>query len=276
MKIGFHLPISKGFDNTLREANRLGCEVVQIFLKNPRSWRQKRWREEELHKFSALKSAVSVYAHLSYLPNIARADEDSRNLEGFLHEVSLAAELGIESLVIHCGSHTDQKKGVEIAACAIDRALERYDISILLENAAGQGSTLGRDIPALGSIYKAVQRKEKVSLCLDTAHIYQSGYDIRRRKTWVRIVREIDEYLDGRVRFFHLNDSKTTLGSNSDRHWHIGQGQIGSEAFRLLFKVQKFAHLAGVMETPKVGNMDDENMRVMKSLSSPLVPGSSS
>jgi deoxyribonuclease IV len=276
MKIGFHLPISKGFDSTLREANRLGCEVVQIFVKNPRSWTQKSWKDEELEKFSALRTALPVYAHLSYLPNIARADEEPRNVEGFLHEVSLATQLGIESIVVHCGSRADREKGVEMAARTIDRALEKYDISILLENAAGQGNTLGRDIPALGSIYKAVRQKEKLFVCLDTAHIYESGYDIRKPKTWQKIVREVDEYFDGRLAFFHLNDSKTPLGSNSDRHWHIGQGQIGSEAFRLLFRVQKFAHLAGVMETPKVGNMDDENMRVMRSLSSPLVSGPSS
>lgn len=276
MKIGFHLPISKGFDATLEEATRLGCEAVQIFVKNPRSWAKKRWKEDELEKFAALKSAVPVYAHLSYLPNIARSDEDSRNMEGFLHEASLAAELGIKYLVIHCGSSPDQEKGVEVAARAIDQALDRFDISILLENAAGQGNTLGRNIPALGRIYRAVQQKEKVYVCLDTAHIYQSGYDIRQRKTWLRIVREIDEHFDSRLLFFHLNDSKTPLDSNSDRHWHIGQGQIGLKAFKLLFKVQKFAHLAGVMETPKVGDMDYENMRVMRSLLSPLMSRSSS
>jgi apurinic endonuclease APN1 len=273
MKIGFHLPISKGFHTTLREAQRLGCEVVQIFVKNPRSWQQKQWKEEELEEFLALKSAVQVYAHLSYLPNIARADEEPRNREGFLHEAALASVLGVEYMVVHCGSRAAQDKGVEVAARTIDLVLERYDISILLENASGQGNTLGRDIPALGRIYEAVGRKEKVFLCLDTAHLFQSGYDIRKGETWARIVREIDRCLDGRVRFFHLNDSKTPLGSNSDRHWHIGQGNIGQEAFRLLFGVQKFAHLEGVMETPKVGNMDDENMRVMRSLSSPLVPG---
>ena len=197
-------------------------------------------------------------------------------MEGFLHETSLAAELGIKYLVIHCGSNPDQEKGVEVAARAIDQALDRFDISILLENAAGQGNTLGRNIPALGRIYRAVQQKEKVYVCLDTAHIYQSGYDIRQRKTWLRIVREIDEHFDGRLLFFHLNDSKTPLDSNSDRHWHIGQGQIGLKAFKLLFKVQKFAHLAGVMETPKVGDMDYENMRVMRSLLSPLMSRSSS
>jgi apurinic endonuclease APN1 len=276
MKIGFHLPISRGFDATLKEATRLGCEAVQIFVKNPRSWGKKRWREDELEKFEALKSAVPVYAHLSYLPNIARSDEDSRNMEGFLHEASLAAELGVRYLVVHCGSRPDEEKGVEVAARAIDQVLDRFDISILLENAAGQGNTLGRNIPALGRIYRAAQQKEKVYLCLDTAHIYASGYDIRQWRTWVRIVREIDEHVDGRLLLFHLNDSKTPLGSNSDRHWHIGQGQIGSKAFKLLFKVEKFAHLVGVMETPKVGNMDYENMRVMRSLLSPLVSRSSS
>jgi len=276
MKIGFHLPISHGFGSTLREARRLGCEVVQIFVKNPRSWKRREWRDDELEQFSALKATVEVYAHLSYLPNIARADEEPKNLEGFLHEAALAQALGIESMVVHCGSNPDQDRGVAVAARTIDQVLDRYDLAIVLENAAGQGNTLGRDIKTLGRIYRAVRRKEKVFFCLDTAPIYQSGYDTRPQKTWTTIVKEADEHLDGRVRLFHLNDSKTPLGSNVDRHWHIGRGQIGPGAFRLLFKVQKFAHLAGVMETPKVGNMDDENMRVMRSLLSPLVPRSPS
>jgi deoxyribonuclease IV len=113
-----------------------------------------------------------------------------------------------------------------------------------------------------------------VSLCLDTAHIFEAGYDVRSRVAWKRILREARDHLGPEaLGFFHLNDSKTPLGSNVDRHWHIGQGKIGLSAFRYLLNEQKFAHLGGVMETPKMGNMDDVNMKVMRSLLSPLVPG---
>ncbi len=277
MKIGFHLPISKGFESTFREARRLGCEVVQIFVKNPRSWAQKRWPEKERELFSRLFVDLPVVAHLSYLPNPAKIDEDPRHLKALLHEAALCRQLNIDRLVIHCGSRRDRKKGIMKVSESVDRVLDKYPISIMLENAAGQGDSMGTSILELGDIYHRISQKERVSICVDTAHIFEAGYNIRSKAVWKRIVREVRQHIGvGGIGFFHLNDSKTTLGSRVDRHWHIGQGQIGLSAFKYGLNAQEFAHLRGVMETPKMGNMDDVNMRVMRSLLSPLVPRPSS
>jgi len=272
MQIGFHLSVAKGFDWTLAEARRLGCEVVQIFVKNPRGWQERAYTDAQRESFARLRAAVPVYAHLSYLPNPARIDENSRNLEGMLHEASLCAELGIEWLIIHCGSREDTKRGMATVARAVNEVLERHDLTIVLENAAGQGNALGRTIDELGRIYEGIERQDRVLVCIDTAHIFEAGYDVRKRATWRRIVREVDRHLGpGKIGFFHFNDSKTDLGSAVDRHWHIGQGKIGLDTFRYLMNEERFAHLRGVMETPKMGGMDDKNMEVMRSLSS-LVP----
>jgi apurinic endonuclease APN1 len=275
VKIGFHLPISKGFAWTHREATRLGCEVVQIFVKNPRSWAEKILSDEDRESFLRLFQDIPVVAHLSYLPNLAKIDEDPRHLKAIFHEAALCTQLGVDRLIMHCGSRKERKRGMANVAQAVDRLLGAFGISVMLENAAGQGDSLGTSIAELGEIYRGISDKSRVTLCLDTAHIFEAGYNVRSKLVWKRILREARDHLGPEaLGFFHLNDSKTPLGSNVDRHWHIGQGKIGLAAFRYLLNEQKFAHLGGVMETPKMGNMDDVNMKAMRLLLPPLVPGS--
>lgn len=272
MKIGFHMPIAKGFDWTLREAKRLGCDVIQIFLKNPRSWEKKVWKDAEKESFSRLRHEIPVIGHLSYLPNLARIDEDEHNLNGFMHEVELCGELGLDSLVVHPGSRTDKTTGIEMIAKAINHVLGHHDIKILLENSSGQGASIGKDAQEIVSIYEKIERKEKVFVCLDTAHLFQSGCNISLKHVWATYLRDLDEELGkDKIGFFHLNDSKTKAGSRVDRHWHIGRGEININFFRSLIKDKQFAHLGGVMETPKMGKMDEENMQTMRSLLSPLM-----
>ncbi len=273
MKIGFHVPIAKGLEQTYRDAVRLGCEVIQIFVKNPRSWVEKSWKDSDRETFARLFGDLPVVAHLSYLPNIARSDEDPRNLAGFMHEAGLCAELGIKAIVAHCGSRESVKKGIDVAARAVGEVLAAYPVSVLLENAAGQGGAIGKSIAELIALHKAVGDRKRVSFCLDTAHLFESGRDVRRTNVWESIVEEMETRCGpGCIGFFHLNDSKTPRGSRTDRHWHIGKGCIGEGCFRFLLNDKRFAHLGGVMETPKMGNMDAENMAIMKSLLSPLVP----
>ena len=276
MKIGFHMQISKGFDSVLKEAKRMQCDVVQIFLKNPRSWAGKTFSADEIEAFKRFSGQIPVVGHLSYLPNLAKVDGDKQHLAGFLHEVRLCEILGIERLVVHPGSHQDSKKGIKAVAVAINRALADHEIKLLLENSAGQGASIGRDVEQIASIYEGVDRKENVFLCIDTAHLFASGVDIRKKSLWKAYIETIDKRLGkGKIGFFHLNDSKTSAGSRVDRHWHIGKGEIGAAFFRSLVNDKRFAHLEGVMETPKMGNMDEENMRTMRSLLSPLVSRSS-
>ncbi|MCX8021230.1 MAG: deoxyribonuclease IV [Syntrophorhabdaceae bacterium] len=278
MKIGFHLKISMGFNWTLKEAHRLGCEVVQIFVKNPRSWGDKEWKKEEIDAFKTLSQSMPVYAHLSYLPNIAKTDQDKRHLDGFLKEAYLCKGLNIQHLVVHCGSREDKKKGIRIVSDSIDKVLEEYeDLTILIENSSGQGNALGSTIEELASIHNFVSHRDRLLLCLDTAHLFQAGYDIRSKRRWNEIVTNIeDRFGHNKIGLLHLNDSKSELNSRVDRHWHIGLGFIGLPPFKFIVNDKRFAHLCGVMETPKMGRMDEENMKVIRSLLSPLMSRSSS
>jgi deoxyribonuclease-4 len=274
MKLGFHISISKGFDWTLSEALMLSCEAIQIFVKNPRSWAEKTLRDEEINAFRRLHARMSVFAHLSYLPNLARIDEDEKHMKGLSHEIELCLALGVDSMVVHCGSRQDKERGIKAVQEAVNRALERYDLNIVLEVAAGQGNAIGANLSELARIYEHILRKERISLCIDTAHMFQSGYDIRTRRVLNGVIRTIERTLGkDKIGLFHLNDSKTALGSRVDRHWHIGAGQIGTAAFTHILDDKRFAGLSGVMETPKAGAMDEVNMKVMRSLLPPLMPG---
>jgi apurinic endonuclease APN1 len=277
MKIGFHISKNKGFDGVLRQAMRLGCDVVQIFLKNPRSWIEKRFKAEDIEAFKRLSDKIPVFAHLSYLPNLAKIDIDEKNIKGFLQEALLCRELGINAMVVHCGSREDRRQGIEMTATAIDEAIKVSGISILIENSSGQGNGIGKDISELSKIYASIARKECVSLCMDTAHIFQAGYDIRIKGAWDNLITEIDKLFGKeKIGLIHLNDSKTGLGSRIDRHWHIGRGQIGLLAFKEILNNRRITHIPCIMETPNMGRMDEENMETVRSLLSPLVSGSSS
>ncbi len=277
MKIGFHVPIAGGFEQTSRYAKRLGCEVIQIFVKNPRSWARKSWSDRDRTAFGRLFRGFPVFAHLSYLPNIARCDEEPRNREGLLHEAALCAELGIPNLIVHCGSRENVRKGIDVAARSVAEVLSEFPISVLLENSAGQGNAVGKRLEELAAICERTGERERVGFCLDTAHLFAAGYDVRKMTVWDNILTKIEERCGpDRIRFFHLNDSKSPFASTVDRHWHIGKGEIGLECFRFLINEKRLAHLGGVMETPKMGKMDEENMKTMRSLLSPLVSGPSS
>jgi deoxyribonuclease IV len=156
----------------------------------------------------------------------------------------------------------------------VKEVLQKYPVTVLLENSAGQGNVIGRSIEELAQIFETVGDADRVGFCLDTAHLFQSGYDVRGPAAWAEIIDRLEKRCGpASIRFFHLNDSKTPLGSAADRHWHVGRGQIGVEFFRYLINEKRLAHLGGVMETPKMGNMDEENMETMRSLLSPLVSG---
>ena len=277
MKLGFHVSISQGFDVTLEKAQKLQCETVQIFVKNPRSWALRTLTEKDIAAFGRLSAVLPVYAHLSYLPNLAKIDSDERNLKGLLHEASLCVELGIKYLVAHPGSHPDKLRGARLTAQAVNAVHDTYDVAVLIENTAGQGNTLGTNIEELARIYEDIEDQGKALFCIDTAHLFQSGYKITERGGWSGFIREFDRLLGiEKIGFFHLNDSKLPAGARADRHWHIGEGEIGLAFFKQLLKDKRFAHLAGVMEPPKMGNMDEVNMKVMRSLLPARVPRSPS
>jgi deoxyribonuclease-4 len=151
-------------------------------------------------------------------------------------------------------------------------ATKKSSVRIALENTAGQGTCLGHKISHLAAVFDGVERPERLGLCLDTAHFFAAGYDLRQKKGWEAAINEVETMIGTRqILAFHLNDSKTELGSRVDRHAHIGQGRIGREAFRHIVNDPRFKNHPGCLETPKTDDLheDVENLNVLRGLRKP-------
>ena len=274
MRIGFHLPIAKGFDHTLGEARRIGCEVVQIFVKNPRSWAEKRWTDRDMEAFGRLSADLPVVAHLSYLPNIARSDEEPRNLAGFLHEARArhgAGDRDAWSFIADRGRTF--RRGIEVAARSVGEVLPPIPITVLLENAAGQGRALGKNVDELARIFGMVGDAKEGGLLPRHGPSLRSGL---RREAEVDVEEPLLTELEaalrtGQHRVFPSERLEDRPGKRGRQALAHRKGEIGAGCFRFLVNEKKLAHLGGVMETPKMGNMDEENMKTMRGLLSPLV-----
>ncbi|MCX7856633.1 MAG: deoxyribonuclease IV [Deltaproteobacteria bacterium] len=264
------MSVSKGFEKTYKETEKLGCQCIQIFVKNPRSWKRKKLKSEEIVTFRKLFSSLPVFSHLSYLPNLAKGS--FKDISAFFEEIELSLELGIDCIVVHCGSRSDKEEGLIQVANALNEALKVFRINILIENSAGYKNSIGATLEEIARIFDKVIKKEYVKVCLDTAHLFQAGIDIRRFEVWDRLIEYSNQILGkGKIGLIHLNDSKTDLGSRVDRHWHIGRGKIGQETFRWILNDPRINDLCAVLETPEMGKMDHENMKMVRSLLLPLV-----
>ncbi len=261
---------SGGLERMHREVLELGCECVQIFVKNPRSWKKKSFKEEEINLFRERFSSVPKFSHLSYLPNLAKGNE--RDISGFFEEIELSLQLGIESIVVHCGSSERKGDGLRRVSEVINLAHANFFINVLIENSSGQGNSIGSTLEEISMIIEKVKDKERVKLCIDTAHLFQSGIDIRDSSLWELFLSSVERTLGReKIGLIHLNDSKTDLGSKVDRHWHIGRGKMGLETFRHILNDSRLKSLCAIMETPQMGKMDKVNMETVRSLLLPLM-----
>ena len=278
MKLGFHISISGGFAKAAQRANSLNCETIQLFSHNPRAWVLKKIEDKEAKLF---KKAVCVFGispvaiHMPYLPNLASSDRAlyQKSISFFCENINRTHTLGADFLVLHPGSFGQNTRDGAISriALAVNIALERTNtkVKLLLENTAGQGTEIGSDFSQLKKIISFINKKNRVGICLDTAHAFASGYDLATEEGLNHSLETFDKNIGiEKLRFLHLNDSKTPLGSRSDRHWHIGKGHIGIKGFRLILNHPLLKHLPGIMETPgKTEKEDRKNMEILKTLS---------
>ena len=268
-----------GVWKALQRGAGIGCEIVQIFVKNNMQWFGRPCSSQDLtayaNEVAAAKLAV-IFGHTGYLINLAApscANRD-KSIQSLLQEISLATDLKLPFLVMHPGAHlgTGEKEGLRQVVQALDeifRAIGSSPVRIALENTAGQGSCLGCELNHFAAIYDRVQHPERLGVCLDTCHLFAAGYDIRTPKGWNAVMREVDSLVGlEQIVAFHLNDSKTDLGSHVDRHAHIGQGKIGREGFRHIVNDPRFRKLPGCLETPKSKDLqeDRKNLAVLRSL----------
>lgn len=278
MKFGAHMSTSGGVLKALDRGDSVGCEVVQIFVKNNMQWFGRphppadaaRFREEAPRRFKA------VFAHAGYLINLGAGPSPNRDksLQSLIQEITFAEALGLPFLVLHPGAHlgageeTGLARIVEGLNAAIS-ATKDAKVRIALENTAGQGTCLGHQMEHLAAIYDAVDNPDRLGLCIDTCHLFAAGYDVRDPKGWDKAIRLIDKLIGRKeILAFHLNDSKTALGSRVDRHDDIGKGKIGLEGFRHIVNDARFKKTPGCLETYKSEDLHEDaaNLKVLRSL----------
>ena len=277
MRFGFHISISGGFSKVVEKAEIRGCETIQFFSRNPRGWKYNSLDHDEAETFrtSIQSSNLSpLFLHLPYLPNVASKESNfySRSIDSIITDLERAEQLGAPYLIIHIGHQMEssEDEAIEAVAWAINQAFDRVrnSIVLLLENTAGQGTEIGYQFRQIKKIIEGVEERDRIGICLDTAHAFEAGYDLSRKEEIERMLESFDRMIGlKRLHLLHLNDSKTPLGSRKDRHWHIGEGYIGLEGFRYLINHPLLKHLPGIMETPRKDTVEDlKNMEVIRSL----------
>ena len=278
VKFGAHCSTSGGVWRALERGKQIGAEVVQIFVKNNMQWLGQPHAGKDIELFKARRGEfAAVFGHTGYLINVAAAPSENRDksLKSLVQEIEFATSLDLPFLVLHPGAHlgAGEEEGIRRAVAGLDEVFEATKSSrvrIALENTAGQGSCLGNQIEHLAAIYGGVKKPERLALCLDTAHLFAAGFDLREAKGWDEAMGLTDRLVGlEQIAAFHLNDSKTELGSRVDRHEHIGKGRIGVQGFRHLLNDARFANTPGCLETPKSADLheDVENLATLRELS---------
>ncbi|MBE0491574.1 MAG: deoxyribonuclease IV [Sulfurospirillum sp.] len=259
--IGAHVSSSGGVFNAPINAQNIGAKAFALFTKNQRRWDAKPLEASDIVKFkeNLQKSQIKpkhILPHDSYLINLGHPDValQKKSLEAFIDEVQRCEQLGLEKLNFHPGSHLKQiseEECLQRISESMNVALQKtHDVKLVVENTAGQGSNLGYKLEHLGYLMQNSIDKARVGVCLDTCHLFTSGYDFRSEKTYEKLMNSFDtivgfEYLAG----MHLNDSKPDLGSRVDRHESIGQGKLGLEAFKFIMNDKRIDDIPLILET---------------------------
>lgn len=268
MRIGAHISTSGGKSLALERGNQLGCETIQVFIRNVRGWASKPLENSEIEEFLATKvkfrdSIWPIMSHNSYLINLATSDGEklSKSYNAMLDEIVKAEQLQLDYIVIHPGTYNykdkneDKETGLNRIADQLNKLISetsQFKVIILLETVAGQGHNLGRKFRHIASIIQKIKNKDRIGVCFDTCHSFASGYDFTSKQRYDAMWDKFDDVIGLKYLYaFHLNDSERELGSRVDRHTHIGQGKIGKKAFGYFINDERFTDLPGVLETPK-------------------------
>ena len=281
-EVGAHVSIAGGLFRALERAAALGCGTAQIFLKNHRQWAARPLASDEVTAFAAARRRTRihrVFAHASYLLNLAAPSPAAwrQSVDALTDEVERADALGVIGVVVHPGAHMGD--GVEMGTVRVAAALDEITartagsrVRILLENTAGAGSVIGRTFAELAAVMTRARRPERLGVCIDTCHLFVSGYDIRTRAGWEAAIEACARAVGlRRVLAFHVNDAKSGLGSCLDRHEGIGGGQLGLAPFGFLMNDPRFARVPKLLETPKEPEptMDLKNLATLRRLRRP-------
>lgn len=275
MRFGAHVSSSGGISRSIARGRDLGCETLQIFTHNPRTWRPINHTEEEIAAFRVQAAEAGMWplmSHALYLINLGAPDKEvptgppgkpaiaMRNIyrlsvESLLQHLRIGEALGLAGVVLHVGSCRGSTEGesIERIGAGIAEVLDAAPgrCCVFLENTAGAGDTIGRTFAQLRIVADAVGRPERLAFCLDTQHLFASGYAVHEPGGIDRVVEEFDAVVGmKRLRCLHLNDSMVGFASNRDRHANLGDGEIGEEGLRRILGCPELQGLPVILEVP--------------------------
>jgi deoxyribonuclease-4 len=277
--LGAHMSIRGGVSMAIERACSIRCTAMQIFVKNTLQWFARPLTRGEIRAFLdhvQRGELFAVFGHANYLINLAATNPKfhANSIRALAEELIRADQLVLPFLVLHPGAHlgVGEEAGLEKIVGSIDevfRKIPRVKTKIALEITAGQGSCIGHRFEHLAHIIANVREPERLRVCLDTAHLFAAGYDISNESGVRKTFRQFDRVI-GRERLvaIHVNDSKTPCGSRVDRHEHIGNGQIGLDAFCFVMRSPRFRKIPKVLETPKNKDLREDvmNLKTLRSL----------
>jgi deoxyribonuclease-4 len=259
--VGAHVSAAGGVENAVINAKKIGANGFALFTKNQRQWFAKPLSEKNISKFKEYMkehnfTPEAVLPHDSYLINLGHPEEEKRekSLKSFIDEAKRVEALGLKYLNFHPGSHLkkiSEEECLDLISESVNKAISETESCIfVIETTAGQGSNLGYKFEHLAYIIDKVKDKKRIGVCIDTAHIFAAGYDIRTKEAYNETMEKFDEtvgfkYLKG----MHINDSKAKFASRVDRHHSLGKGEIGLDAFKFIMQDERIDNIPLVLET---------------------------
>jgi deoxyribonuclease-4 len=277
VQLGAHVSTSGGIHTAIDRVEAMGGDCVQLFTQSPRTWRPTNHDPANFARFKERRAEAGIGAvvcHALYLINLASPDDAiyEKSVAALANTIDVACAIDADGVVFHVGSHLGAgfEAGLERAVPALSEALKRCSETtwLLMEDSAGAGGTIGRSIEELAALYEALDRHERLGICLDSCHLYVSGYDIGKKAELDRVLREVDEKIGlDRLRALHANDSQAPLGSNRDRHANIDEGILG-EDLGVFLAHPKLQKLPAFLEVPGQDGHgpDADEVRKLKAL----------
>jgi deoxyribonuclease IV len=271
VEFGAHMSSSGGIDTAIDRIEAIGGDCVQVFTQSPRMWRPTNHKPEAIERFHERRAEAKiggVVCHALYLVNLAAPDDTifEKSVTTLKATMSAAESIGAEAVIFHVGSHLGA--GFEAVLDRITGGLAsilsecKGDTWLCMENSAGPGATVGRSLEELEILMNRLDKHPRLGICLDSCHLYASGYDVTDSKTVDAVVQQIDKAMGiDRVRALHINDSATPLGSNRDRHANVLEGELG-EGIGAFLAHPAFQHLSCYLEVPGVNKAGPDAQQI--------------
>jgi deoxyribonuclease IV len=259
VEFGAHVSSSGGIDTAIDRIEAIGGDCVQVFTQSPRMWRPTNHKPEAIERFKARRREAGVggvVCHALYLCNLAAPDDEiyEKSVQTLRATVDAACAIEADGVIFHVGSHLGAgfEAGLDRTCAALAQVLERCegDTWLLMENSAGAGGTIGRSVDELHTLLERLDFHPRLGLCLDSCHLYVSGYNVTDPGVVEALVRDVEGRIGlDRLRALHVNDSAAPLGSNRDRHANILEGELG-EGLGTFLAHPAFQHLSAYLEVP--------------------------